>query len=272
MGTSSIDRSSRPGSPEVYGSRIGVVVPTLGERAEYLAQSLQSIRDAGDAWVLLVAPEHFDAADLIARGLADEKIDETGRSLPEAIEQGFAALPESIAYMSWLGDDDLLREGSLRVTADFLDVHPRTAAVYGRCDYIDENNGLVWHNRSGAWAAPLLRVGPDLIPQPGSLFRRSSYRRTNGLRTDLGWAFDMDIFLQLANVGRLSYVPRTLAAFRWHTQSLSVAQRGRSVAEASLVRRAHLPRIIRPISMLWEAPVRWVTYRAGDVVIKGAKK
>ena len=254
------------------GPRTVVVVPTLGERPQYLEQSLQSIRNAGDAWILLVAPARFDASDLIARGLADEKVDETGRSLPEAIDQGFASVPDSVEYLSWLGDDDLLRGDSLRITSDFLDEHPRSSAVYGRCDYIDENNELVWHNRSGAWAAPLLRVGPDLIPQPGSLFRRESYRQTDGLRTDLGWAFDMDIFLQLARVGRLSYVPRTLAAFRWHTESLSVAQRGRSVAEASQVRRAHLPRLIRPISVLWEGPVRWATHRAGGVLIKGAKK
>lgn len=254
------------------GPRTGVVVPTLGERPEYLEQSLASIRASGEAFILIVAPARFDAAGLIARGLADAKIDETGRSLPEAIEQGFAALPEEIEFMSWLGDDDLLRGDSLRITSEYLATHPRTAAVYGRCDYIDENNDLVWHNRSGSWAAPLLRVGPDLIPQPGSLFRRESYGRTNGLRTDLGWAFDMDIFLQLASVGRLSYVPHTLAAFRWHTESLSVAQRGRSVAEASQVRRDHLPKAIRPISVLWEGPVRWATHRAGSVVIKGAKK
>lgn len=260
-----------PGFPEMRGSRVAVVVPTLGKREEYLEQSLRSIRDAGEARILIVAPPLFDASSLIDRGLADEKIDETGRSLPEAIEQGFTALPESVEYMSWLGDDDLLRAESLRITTDFLDHHPRTSAVYGRCDYIDEKNDLVWHNRSGAWAAPLLRVGPDLIPQPGSLFRRQSYRLTDGLRTDLGWAFDLDIFLQLARVGRLSYVPRTLAAFRWHTESLSVAQRERSVAEASQVRRAHLPRAIRSISALWEGPVRWATHRAGSVVIKGAK-
>jgi hypothetical protein len=174
--------------------------------------------------------------------------------------------------MSWLGDDDLLKPDALVATSEFLAAHPKTSAVYGRCEYIDENNNQVWMNKSGAWAAPLLRIGPDLIPQPGSLFRRSAYARTAGLRTDLGWAFDMDIFLQLARVGRLSYLRRTLAAFRWHTESLSVAQRSNSVAEASSVRRSYLPRWIRPISGLWEGPVRWATFRAGDIVIKGAKK
>ena len=248
-----------------------MVVPTLGQRPEYLSQSLASIRGAGEAWILIVAPASFDARALVAEGLADQKIDETGRSLPAAIEQGFAALPASVEYMSWLGDDDLLSPGALAATSEFLDAHPRSSAVYGRCDYIDEKNRLVWSNASGAWAAPLLRVGPDLIPQPGSLFRRSSYLKTKGLRTDLGWAFDLDIFLQLAGVGRLSYLRRTLASFRWHADSLSVGQRRDSVREASQVRREYLPRWLRPISGLWERPVQWATYRAGDVVIREAR-
>jgi hypothetical protein len=252
-------------------TRTAVVVPTLGQRPEFLNQSLSSIRAAGEAFIVIVAPASLAAGALIAAGLADLKIDETGRSLPAAIEQGFAALPESVQYMSWLGDDDMLAPGSLAATSEFLDGHPRTSAVYGRCDYIDEKNRLVWSNRSGAWAAPLLRIGPDLIPQPGSLFRRSAYFKTTGLRTDLGWAFDLDIFLQLANVGRLSYLRLTLASFRWHAGSLSVRQRRESVREASQVRRGYLPRWLRPISGLWERPVQWATYRAGDLVIRKAK-
>lgn len=269
---SSTFHRSLPGFPKVPAvGRTAVIVPTLGQRPEYLEQSLASIRAAGDAWVLVVAPAQFDASSIIERGLADEKIDEVGRSLPAAIEQGFSTLQDNIEYMSWLGDDDLLSADSLTATTAFLDGHPKTSAVYGRCEYVDENNNQVWVNRSGPWAAPLLRVGPDLIPQPGSLFRRSSYRRTQGLRTDLGWAFDLDIFIQLSKVGRLSYIKRTLASFRWHSESLSVSQRENSVAEASQVRRQHLPRWVRPISGLWEAPVRWITFRAGNVVIKGAK-
>jgi hypothetical protein len=251
--------------------RTAVVVPTLGRRPEFLGQSLASIRAAGEAWVLVVAPAAFDAGPLLAEGLADQKIDETGRTLPAAIDQGFAALPEGVQYMSWLGDDDLLSPGALTATSEFLDGHPRTSAVYGRCDYIDEKNRLLWTNTSGPWAGPLLRVGPDLIPQPGSLFRRRSYLRTKGLRADLGWAFDLDIFLQLARVGRLSYLRRTLASFRWHADSLSVGQRRDSVREASQVRREYLPRWLRPISGLWERPVQWATYRAGSVVIREAR-
>lgn len=250
---------------------IAVVVPTLGQRPEYLEQSLSSIRAAGESYILMVAPAAFDASALKAAGLIDQKLDEIGRSLPAAIDQGFAMLPDSIRYIAWLGDDDLLRPGALGLAFDFLERHPRSSAVYGRCDYIDPGGEQVWANRSGWWASPLLRIGPDLIPQPGSLFRRSAYLKTAGLRTDLGWAFDLDIFLQLAKFGKLSFIPHTLAAFRWHSESLSVGQRRDSVREASQVRVEHLPRWVRPISAVWERPVRWATFRA-SALVEGPKK
>jgi hypothetical protein len=248
------------------GPRTTVVVPTLGRRPEFLGQSLRSIRAAGDAYVLMVAPASFDASALLADGLIDEKIDETGKSLAAAINQAFAAVPESTEYLAWLGDDDLLRPGSLTVTSGFLATHPKSSAVYGGCDYIDEHGNRVWKNDSGWWAAPLLRIGPDLVPQPGSLFRRSAVQRVGELRTDLGWAFDFDFFIRLSKVGRLSYVKRTLAAFRWHSDSLSVGQRADSVREASVVRRSHLPAWLRPLSVAWERPVRWATFRASALV------
>jgi hypothetical protein len=247
-------------------SRTAVIVPTLGRRAEFLQQSLRSIRAAGDAYVLMVAPAAFDASALLADGLIDEKVDETGRSLAAAINQGFAAVPDGTEFLAWLGDDDLLRPGSLTATSEFLASHPRSSAVYGGCDYIDENGRKVWKNDSGPWAAPLLRVGPDLVPQPGSLFRRSSVEEVGELRTDLGWAFDFDFFIRLSKVGRLSFLRQTLADFRWHSDSLSVGQRADSVREASLVRRSHLPAWLRPVSVLWEGPVRWATYRASALV------
>lgn len=248
-----------------------VVVPTLGQRDDYLQLSLRSIREAGESYILLVAPASFDTTALTADGLIDAAVAETGTSLPAAINQGFAALPADVRYVAWLGDDDLLRPRSLEITKAYLDKHQKSAMVYGRCDYIDESGTVVWTNKSGAWAAPLLRVGPDLIPQPGSLFRRSAFESTGGLRTDLGWAFDLDIFLRLAKFGKLSYVRTTLAAFRWHAGSLSVGQRGSSVREASQVRREFLPAWIRPISGIWERPVRWATNRAGDFVGSGSK-
>ena len=117
----------------------------------------------------------------------------------------------------------------------------------------------------------MLRFGPDLIPQPGALFRRSTFNAVGGLKTNLGWAFDFDLFLRFSKAGKLHYISQTLALFRWHPESLSVEHRKSSVAEASQVRVSHLPAFLRTISFIWEYPVQQATLIAGKRVTAKAK-
>jgi hypothetical protein len=105
--------------------------------------------------------------------------------------------------------------------------------------------------------------GPQLIPQPGSLFRRDAYEQTGGLDFRYKWAFDLDLFIRLSRVGKFKNTPRVLAKFRWHDGSLSVGGREGSVNEASVIRIAALPGWIRPIAALWEAPIRRIILMAG---------
>jgi GT2 family glycosyltransferase len=111
-----------------------------------------------------------------------------------------------------------------------------------------------------------------MIPQPGSLFRRSSFEEVGGLDPKFGWAFDFDLFIKLSKLGKARFINQTLASFRWHPQSLSVEFRKKSVAEASLVRVNHLPKVLRPVSFLWEAAVRQATLLAGGRVTKIANR
>jgi GT2 family glycosyltransferase len=243
--------------------KVGIVVPTLGERPEYLQQCLRSIRAAGEAYICLVGPKDLDSKQLVSQGLIDEVIPDPGGGLASAINVGLASLPETVEYVNWLGDDDLLKAGAIELTLDALATDSRVVAVYGACDYIDDVGAIIWTNKSGRWASSILRFGPDLIPQPGALIRRSAFEGIGRLSKNFGWAFDFDMFIKLSKAGKLSYLPVTLASFRWHPDSLSVGQRRKSVSEASEVRKAHLPKLLRAVSELWEFPIRELTYRAG---------
>lgn len=251
--------------------RVGIVVPTLGQRPDYLEKCLNSIRAAGSSHIVLVAPTSFNSQPLQIKGLVDSLETDEGTGLAGAINKGIKSMPSSVDYVNWLGDDDLLTSGSLDSTAAILDSVKDAVMVFGACDYIDSDGGVVWSNRSGQWAVPLLRFGPDLIPQPGALFRRTAFEAACGLRTDLGWAFDFDLFIRLSKAGKLKYVNKTLAQFRWHPESLSVEHRKKSVAEASKVRVSHLPAWLRPASFLWEYPVRQATLIAGKRLTAKAK-
>ena len=251
---------------------MGIVVPTLGTRPSYLEECLSSIRSAGDSHIVLVAPKTLDPKSFLETGLIDDFVEDPKTGLAAAINLGFEKMPPFIEFMNWLGDDDLLYVDAISKTAKALESNPGASLVFGQCDYIDSDGRLIWTNKSGSWAGPLLRVGPDLIPQPGALFRRSAFYLAGALDTQLSWAFDFDLFIKLSKLGPLIYLKTRLAKFRWHPESLSVGQRRQSVSEASKVRVSHLPRLLRRASILWETVVKVATLLAGDSLGKKARK
>ena len=243
--------------------KVGIVIPTLGTRSEYLQESIRSIRAAGQAHICLVVPIESDVDALLNGEEVDQIVADPMLGLAAAIDLGLKSLPSEIEFVNWLGDDDLLTEGSLDHTLAILISNPNVALVYGECEYINGDGKQLWTNKSGSYAKFLLRFGPQLIPQPGSLMRRDMYERIGGLDYQFKWAFDLDLLIRLSRVGRLQFTPRTLAKFRWHDGSLTVGGRKGSVAEASRIRVNSLPLPIRLFASLWEVPIRGVILWAG---------
>lgn len=242
---------------------MGIVVPTFGSRAEFLRESVASIRAAGDVFIGIVRPSDalIDPAVLES---VDQVVDDPGTGLAAAINAGIRSLPATVRYVSWLGDDDRLVPGTLGMVVAELE-RTGAAAVYGQCRYIDATGNELWLNRSGRWASPLMLCGPQLVPQPGSLVRRGEFDAIGGLDETREWAFDLEMFLQLRRrPGGLRYIAQLLAEFRWHGGSLSVGGRLGSVTEASEIRRQHLPSPLRQASALWEPLLRKIILWAGE--------
>ena len=214
------------------------VVPTLGQRPEYLERTIDSLvaQDGPRVGAVLVAPE--SATHLIP--LAAEKgvvlLHQTGTGMGNAINEAWRAYGAGYDYWGWLGDDDELAPSSAAVAVDYLERHPASVMVYGRCAYVDADGRLLFEARPSALAARLLRWGPDLVPQPGSVARAGAVRAVGYLDESLSYAMDLDLFLRLADQGRIGYTPRVLARFRWHDASTTVGSPDESNAEARQVR------------------------------------
>ena len=245
---------------------IGIVVPTLGTRLEFLRHSLASIRSAGNATIHIIAPKSAKLATVLDPSSYDALLVDPGTGLSAAIDTGLRSFPSNVKYINWLGDDDLLTKGSLDHALSVLVGNPDTALVYGACEYINGDGKSLWLNKSGSFAKYLMRCGPQLIPQPGALMRRDSYEKIGGMDYQYKWAFDLDLLIRLSRVGKLQFTPRTLAKFRWHDGSLSVDGRMGSVVEASEIRIAALPKTLCRISPLWECPIRWAILQAGKLM------
>jgi GT2 family glycosyltransferase len=252
----------------MVGTLIGIVIPTLGDRPEYLSESIESIRRSGNSFILIVRPVKARSIDENLADKVDQIIDDPGTGLARAINEGIRSLPSEIEFATWLGDDDRLTAGSLDKATTALEDESAADFVFGQCQYIDGAGNFIWLNKSGKWTSPLMLCGPQLIPQPGSLFRRSSFEMVGGLDESLKWAFDLDLFLKLRRQGKFLFVNEPLAEFRWHEGSLSVGSRQGSVNEASKVRQRYLPTGVRQLSVVWEPVLRKIILFAGTRVSK----
>lgn len=252
--------------------KVGIVIPTIFSRPEYLPSAAKSIKAAGDCYLLLASPkptgqEQLIIDELFSSNLIDQHFIETpGLPLAEKINEALQALPEVCTLIGWLGDDDLLTENSLSMTAGKLETSPEAVMVFGGVDYINKDGEVLFTNPSSQFHEKLLHFGPQLIPQPGSLWRRSAFEKVGGLSGEFNLAFDFDLFLKLSNQGRLLHINQTLAQFRWHPDSLSVKKRWVSVSEASRVRRKHYQGPMGLLWPLWEPWVMFATWLAGKLV------
>lgn len=241
----------RPAPP-----RVGIVVPTLGQRREYLESTLASLaqQDCRPA-VIVVGPEEL--VEVAERHDAAFLRDPGG--LSRSINVGVVSLPEQIEYVGWLGDDDLLTKGSLTSTARVLNSHPRAAACFGVCEYIDDAGRVIWASKARRLALRTASIGPNLIPQPGALFRRSAWEAVGGLDEELRYTMDLDLFLKLRKIGPVLSTPATVAQFRWHDDSTTVSGRRASLAEAYEVRKRHVRRSGRWLVAAAYRPTVWAT-------------
>ena len=208
-----------------------VVVPTLGERPETLLVALSSVRDQRgvEIHLVVVVPGAAHAARETAQACGATVVDDPKRGLSAAVNAGIAARDDEEFY-AWLGDDDLLLPGGLATLAGLLRDDPRAVAAYGACPYIDDEGRTIRVSRAGDLAGRILSWGPDLVPQPASLTRLGSLVEAGEYDESLRFAMDLDMFLRLKKQGPLVR-PRKqeVAAFRWHADSLTVANRALSL-------------------------------------------
>ena len=259
-------------SAQTVGGRVLVVLPTLGDRLNTLAETLASValqRDEVPLTLVVVVPAGASGARELADSYGALLVDDPMQGIAHAINLGIEAA-EDETYYAWIGDDDLFRPGGLKALRRAVESRAHAVVAFGGCDYVDDTGQVLFTNRAGRLARWLLPWGPDLIPHPGSLIRLDAMRAVGLFEPALRYAMDLDMFLKLRGQGRFVGTRTTVSAFRWHADSLTVANRDASSAEAERVKAAHLPTYLRPVSPLWNVPVRCASARAARAVSRRA--
>ncbi len=251
-----------------------VVLPTLGTRLDLLAEALDSCVEVGKRVPLTLAvivPRSATKARALARKAGAHIIDDPGIGMAAAVNAGLAS-STSERYYVWVGDDDRLVASGITTLVDELEKDDRACVAHGQCDYITHSGSVIGTSGAGALARFVLPWGPNLIPHPGTIIRLSALRSIGFFDPALNYALDLDVFLKLRGMGTFVSRPVVSAQFRWHPESLTVADRRSSSREAMAIKRRHLPAWARPLSPLWHWPVAWASMIASEIVSARARR
>lgn len=256
-----------------FKPRVLVVIPTLGQRLDLLRETLNSVK--AQAPVLFDIAMIYPLKNVEARRIADEfdaiSIDDPG-SLSSALNAGIDSAKPWHDFISWIGDDDLITPHSFETAINALDKDTDATLVYGYCDYINNDGEKIFTSRAGKIAPWLMTWGPNLVPCPGILFRLNSLQKAGPFDVNNKYSMDLDMLLRLRKIGKFVNTTKTLAAFRWHPTSTTVANREVSLREAEQVKRKYLPKSMQIIAPVWELPVRIATKIAAQRVNNLAKR
>ena len=226
---------------------VSVIVPAYGHE-RYISEALDSIVEDGYPNLEVVAID--DGSPDKTWDLIDAwRMAHAGRVGIIALRQENMGLTRTLnrllelangQYVALLTSDDRLRPDGIAHRVGFLGSNPRIAAVFGDCRVIDAN-GAVIAQRGVGFGDPRRRVG--LLRDPareivshwgvqGSviLFRRDAIRSMGGYSEDL-MIEDWDLYLRLASEGRIAYVDRIVADYRWHgSNTVDSAERAPDIA------------------------------------------
>ena len=221
--------------------RVALVTPSLNQGA-FLRAAIDSVlgQSHDDIDYLVVDGGSTDESLEVLRSYGERVrwISEPDRGQADAIAKGFARTRGEI--LGWLNADDVLEETAVESVVEAFRTATQVGLVYGNGRLIDE---------AGRPIGPFAEIEPfnlwrllhglDYILQPAAFFRRSAYDAAGGLDSSLRWAMDWDLWIRLATVAEVEYLPRELAAARIWSGTKTAGGGWERLRELRAVTRRH---------------------------------
>ena len=134
-------------------------------------------------------------------------------------------------FIARMDADDVAMPERFIKQIDFLDAHPEVVAVGSRILAIDSDGDPIAEFCTAQDHEEIDRAHLDVrggfINHPVAMIRTGAIRTIGGYRADYWPAEDVDLWLRLAEIGRLANVPERLLEYRRHPESISHTQQSR---------------------------------------------
>jgi glycosyltransferase involved in cell wall biosynthesis len=225
--------------------QVSFIIPTRNQ-AQFLARCIDGClaQRIDDAEVIVVDGASTDDTLSVLRRYGD-RVRWTSRpdsGQAQAVNRGVSSARGEV--MAWINSDDYYPGPEVlpAVMDAFRD--PGVDIVYGRGRMVDAAGRTLRATRGRALrSCAELLVMPSGLLQPAVFFRRRAFLEAGGLREDLHYALDYDLWLRMFPRARgRRYLDRELACATYHTEAKSIAGLWKQVRELAALKRLHRPR------------------------------
>ena len=148
-------------------------------------------------------------------------VSEKDKGQTDAINKGFARAKGK--YLAWLNSDDLWLPGAVSAAVRALEADESLGMVYSDADIINGSGAVIGQFHAKQTNYTLVRAGYVHIPQQTAFFRKSLWDKVGPLDTSFYFAMDYDLWVRLAAISTLRYLPQKWAQFRLHEDAKTIA-------------------------------------------------
>jgi len=219
--------------------KVSIVTPSYNQ-ARFLEATMLSVlqQDYPHVEYIVVDGGSTDGSVAIIEKYADRLawwVSEPDRGQTEAINKGFARATGDI--LAWLNSDDTYAPGAISAAADFLKDHAEVGLVYGDANFIDAHGNVVGKFNAQQTSLKRLQRGGVYIPQQAAFWRANLWKQVGPLDPSFYFAMDYDLWVRLARVTEIRYLPQLWANFRLHGEAKTIAADERCWPEMLRVHR-----------------------------------
>lgn len=164
-------------------------------------------------------------------------VSEPDHGYADAVAKGFSMAETE--FQCWMACGDLMLRGALPLARSVL-ADTGAEMIFGDDFYVDEAGRILQITNGHATKLSAMMLYGAWTPlQDACFWRTSLYSRIGGLRPELRYAADYDLFLRMSLNGQCTYTPHVFSAFRRHEGQTSLkhhtAYRAEKLAARTLV-------------------------------------
>jgi glycosyltransferase involved in cell wall biosynthesis len=212
---------------------VSIITPSFNQ-AQYLEQTLHSVLEQDYPrieYIVIDGASTDGSIDLIKKyeNRLTYWVSEKDSGQAEAINKGLARATGEI--VAWINSDDFYFPGAVASAVKAFDAHPYVGLVYGDTVAVDENGETIHFPKYAQWSLEDLLTF-NIIGQPAVFMRRDVLSKAGFLDPSFHFLLDHQLWIRMASLAPMVYVPERWAAGRFHESAKNVAQAAKFGEEA----------------------------------------